>query len=299
MKYPLTVAHVWKLSEADSTPATCTTDGVDYYICEKDGQHSHNPSNEYAKDPAFYTEKVPALGHDWLDWEVVEEYKKDGKEYQLMIRECAREGCHSTENQIVEKGVDPAPVPPVVKNGLVKDEDGVWRYYEDDKFVEKTDIVTFQGGDFWVVKGVLASDANGLTICPDGKAYCLVNGQIQRKDGFAEYRGQWFMLKNGELDENANGLYDYDGGTFVFAAGKLRTDVNGLWQNPKDSKWYFLANGQVQKVSQVAEYNGEFFLVKDGILDTEYKGTYEYDGRTFIVVNGQLYEPLTEEEPAA
>ena len=106
---------------------------------------------------------------------------------------------------------------------------------------------------------------------------------------FAEYKGEWFIIVNGMLDEKANGLYEYDGGLFVFAAGKLRKDVNGLWQNPKDGKWYFLANGQVQKVSQVASYNGEFFVIKDGVLDTDYNGTIEFDGKTFNVVKGQLY----------
>jgi len=293
MVYPLTVAHVWTLSAnpEETIPATCTTDGTNYYICEKDADHDHNPSTKYGKDPAFYTEKVPALGHDWLDWEVVEEYKKDGKEYQLMIRECAR--CHNTENQVVEKGEDPAPVPPTpMKNGLVMDEDGKWRYYENGEFDKKTAIVPFEGGEFWVLDGVLPTNANGLTICPDGKAYFLSQGQILRVSQFAEYQGEWFIIKNGMLDESANGLYDYDGGTFVFAAGKLRKDVNGLWLNPKDNKWYFLANGQVQKVSQVASYNGEFFVVKDGVLDTNYNGTIEYDGKTFNVVNGQLYDEV-------
>lgn len=293
MIYPLTVAHTWVLSPDLSQAPTCLNDGYNYYICDKDDKHGHDMSTVYPDDPAFKKEKVAALGHDFGEWEIAEEYTKDGEAYVLMVRQCSR--CKATENKVIKKSDIPVPPVPEVKNGLVKDEDGVWRYYEDDKFVEKTAIVTFQGGEFWVVKGVLASDANGLTICPDGKAYFLAQGQIQRVSQVAEYKGNWFMIKDGMLDESANGLYDYDGGTFVFAAGRLRKDVNGLWQNPKDNKWYFLANGQVQKVSQVAEYNGEFFLVKDGVLDTAYKGTIEYDGETFIVVNGQLYEPLKEE----
>lgn len=290
MIYPLTVAHTWVLSEAESVAPTCLNDGYDYYICDKDDKHGHDMSTVYADDPAYKKEELPALGHDFGEWAIAEEYTKDGEAYVLMVRACSR--CNATENKVIKKSDIPVPPVPEVKNGLVKDEDGVWRYYEDDKFVEKTAIVTFQGGEFWVVKGVLASDANGLTICPDGKAYFLAQGQIQRVSQVAEYKGEFFMIKDGLLDESANGLYDYDGGTFVFAAGKLRKDVNGLWQNPKDNKWYFLANGQVQKVSQVASYNGEFFVVKDGVLDTGYNGTIDYDGKTFRVVNGQLYDEV-------
>lgn len=238
-------------------------------------------------------EVIPALGHtpgEPVKENVVEPTETEPGSYDEVIYCTVCEAELSREKKEI----------PLPKNGLAQDEEGKWHYYKDDEIdTTKTGIVEFQGGEFWVVKGDLAEDANGLTICPDGKAYFLAQGQIQRKDGFAEYMGEWFIIKNGMLDETANGLYDYDGSQFVFAAGKLLKNVNGLWQNPKDDKWYFLANGQVQNYSGVAEYNGEFFLLKNGVLDTAYKGTIEYDGKTFIVVNGQLYEPLKEEEPAA
>ena len=177
-----------------------------------------------------------------------------------------------------------------VKDGLVQDEDGVWRYYEDDKFAEEfTGIAPYNTGEFFVANGVLCSDANGLNLY-DGKWYFLSQGQIQRgKDGFAEYDGAWFIIKDGELDTTANGLFDYNGGKFLFAAGKLQDQVNGLWQDA-DGTWYFLAKGQVQtQFSGVAEYDGAFFVVKDGVFQADYNGTVEYDGHTFNVVNGQLY----------
>ena len=239
----------------------------------------------YTPDPAYLKKYLNPLGHKFGNWEVVEKYTKDGVNYVNMIRECSV--CHATENQVIKE--ENAPEDAFKKNGLVKDEDGIWRNYVNNVLDTSTKIVPFEGGEFWVVNGVLASDASGLTICPDGKAYFLCHGQIQRVSQFAEYKGEWFIIVNGMLDEKANGLYEYDGGLFVFAAGKLRKDVNGLWQNPKDGKWYFLANGQVQKVSQVASYNGEFFVIKDGVLDTDYNGTIEFDGKTFNVVKGQLY----------
>ncbi|MCD8075350.1 MAG: hypothetical protein LUF27_10045 [Lachnospiraceae bacterium] len=56
-----------------------------------------------------------------------------------------------------------------------------------------------------------------------------------------------------------------------------------------DDQWYFIAVGKVTAVSQVVMYDGAWFVVKDGILDTSCNGTIEYDGATFTVVNGQLY----------
>lgn len=176
------------------------------------------------------------------------------------------------------------------KDGLVQDDDGVWRYYEEDKFAEDfTGIAPYGTGEFFVGNGVLCSDANGLNEY-NGKWYFLAGGQIQRGyNGFALYDGAWFIIKDGELDTTANGLFDYNGGKFLFAAGKLRDDISGLWQDA-DGTWYFLAKGQVQtQFSGVAEYDGAFFVVKDGVFQADYNGTVEYDGHTFKVVKGQLY----------
>ena len=190
---------------------------------------------------------------------------------------------------------------PALKDGFVKDDDEEWRLYEGGKVKEDfTGIYGYNGGEFYLDKGVLQDEANGLNLVK-GTWYFLSQGQVQREDGFAEYDDNWFMIDNGELDENANGLYTYktdEGeGVFLFAAGRLRTDVNGLWQDhfgtygPADT-WYFLADGQVVDYTGVAEYNGSFFVVEKGVFNNNYNGTIEYDGATFNVVNGQLYDKV-------
>jgi len=314
---PLTIAHVWNdkaepfFPNGLSLDATCNEPGYKIYLCKYDGtgweRHGHAtivPGMSYkdlmdAKgievksadgkvvkyDYQVKIEKIEPKGHAWMDWKVERVYEKDGKKYALDIRTCER--CFANEERIRE--ITDAEM----KNGLVQDDKGAWKYYEKDEFVKATKIVEFDGGEFWVVEGNLAAGANGLTLCPDGKFYFLSQGQIQRVSQVAEYQGEFFKIVNGELDLKANGLYDYDGGKFVFAAGRLINTVNGLWQNPQDGKWYFLANGQVQVKTGVASYNGEMFVIKDGLLDEGYAGTCEVDGVEFNVVNGQLY-PIAE-----
>lgn len=179
-------------------------------------------------------------------------------------------------------------------NGLVLDKDGVWRYYLDNEFQKDyVGIVDYNGGSFFVANGILCKDANGLQQNKDGKWYFLANGQIQKqKSGFAEYDGAWFYIKNGELDATVNGLVDYNGGTFLFAAGRLCKEVNGLWQD-FDGTWYFLAQGQLQKQHRgVAMYDGEFFYIIDGKLAVDFNGPIEYNGASFNVRAGQLYEQI-------
>ena len=222
------------------------------------------------------------------------------KVHWYRIRTC--KVCKATEETITQGDAEPEDpqYPAVKKNGLIQDEDGVWRLYKDDKVDETfTGIYEYNGGEFYLAKGVLQNKANGLNLV-NGTWYFLSQGQVQRKDGFAEYDKNWFMIDNGELDKDANGLYPYDGGVFLFAAGRLRTDVSGLWQDhygtygPADT-WYFLANGQVVDYTGVAEYNGAFFVVEDGVFNNSYNGTIEYDGATFNVVNGQLYDQVAKE----
>jgi hypothetical protein len=314
--YPYTIAHTWVLRPAVANDAateaeikqedwlnhqtvegvegdwslepTCVLPGFDLYLCDKDEVHSH-PSNEYPADKAYKKEMKNPLGHEWGEWRVVERFEKDGEIYVKRVCTCERGKCGAVQNEVIKESDIPVPPEPEVKNGLVLDPDGQFRYYKDGEFYPLTNIVRYDGAEFWVVEGVVPLNATGVTVCPDGKAYFLVAGQIVRVSGFEEYQNEWFIINNGLVDTNANGLFDYNGGKFVFAAGKLRRDVDGLWQNPQDKKWYFMAKGELQKVSQVAGYNGQFFVIKDGILDESYNGTIEYDGATFRVVNGQLY----------
>jgi hypothetical protein len=256
LKVPGVHSHIWKTTpDANlSVAPSCLTDGKNVYLCIYDGVHGH------AEPDQVKVEFLSRLGHKWeKEWHVSETYMKDGVSYEVVFQNCERCGAHKQETREV---VNPE------KQGLIKDEDGVWRLYKDGQ-VDKTftDILPFQTGEFWVVKGVVPPEANGLTICPDGKAYFLVSGQIQRVTQWALYNGEWFILKNGELDK-VTGLYDYDGQTFAVESGR-KLLVNGLWQNPKDGKWVYLAEGRLVK---------------------EYTGKVTYDGAIFNVVNGYLVE---------
>ncbi|MCD7812752.1 MAG: hypothetical protein LUH20_01640 [Lachnospiraceae bacterium] len=177
---------------------------------------------------------------------------------------------------------------------LLLAEDGNWYYcVNGETDTSYSGIAAYDGASFFVANGVLCSDAHGLNLFGD-TWYFLAYGQIQTQyTGLALYDGEWFYIKEGVLDTTVNGLIPYDGEQFLFAEGRLLLSYSGLWLNSAeiggDDQWYFIAAGMVQNVSQVALYDGEWFVVKDGILDTSYNGTIEYDGATFHVKDGQLY----------
>lgn len=179
--------------------------------------------------------------------------------------------------------------PAVTKNGLTKDSDGIWRYYENGVFVPASGIAEFEGGYFFVANGLLCADVNGLASFDD-QWFFLSGGQIQiQYTGLALYDGHWLFVRNGMFDPNLNGLVDYDGSQFVVAAGEVIRGINGLWQNT-DGAWYYLADGQVVTYyTGLTQYDGAWFYVINGRLATEFTGDVEYDGAIFWVVNGEVF----------
>ena len=161
-------------------------------------------------------------------------------------------------------------------------------------------LTEYNGAKFYVKDGKIVTDMNGLYLVSgtdeetttDDKFYFFSNGQLQSEyKGLALYDNEWFYLENGYLDTNTNGIVEHDGGKFIVAVGRIAKEANGLWQDPKDGKWYFASNGQIQtQHAGVAGYDGKLFYVIKGELATDYKGTIKYNGVVYEVINGQLYK---------
>jgi hypothetical protein len=257
-------AHDWK-EERDpyvSVPAWCTTDGYDIFFCKHDPE-KHGHSEAFDKDPADVTfadgfKKVitKAVGHDWGDWTASEVFEKGGKKYGVYFRSCKRCGATEQKTEAVKK--------PGLQ-GLAQTDDGRWAYFVDGEISADTLLVPFQGGEFWVVKGYVAN-ASGLTICPDGKAYFLVYGQVARVSQWAEYNGEWFIIENGLLNP-VTGLRVYGGSTFAVQDGQMMQDLDGLFGDPE---------------------TGKIAYCKGGMVQTGFSGTVEYDGETYTVENGYV-----------
>ena len=201
--------------------------------------------------------------------------------------------------------------------GLVQ-YDGEW-FYVTKGILDTTisGVVPYDGGEFVFTQGRLIQELNGLWLNPgDHTWYFIANGQVQRNyTGLALYDGHWFHVVNGifdqtytglviynnawfyvtkgELNTGISGVVSYNGGKFIFSVGRLANEVNGLWLNPKDKKWYFASNGQIQtQYTGVAMYDNEWFYIRKGMLASDYNGTIQYNGATFRVQAGQLYEQI-------
>lgn len=91
---------------------------------------------------------------------------------------------------------------------------------------------------------------------------------------------------------DASGVYAYDGGRFIVINGKVDTSINGAVVTSA-TECLFFANGQVQEsYTGLAEYNGQWFVVKAGKVDTAFNGLFAHDGGTFVVAAGRVVKEL-------
>lgn len=95
--------------------ATCLEDGAVQMVCKYCGEEGE-------------VEKVPALGHDWSEWELIDTYTKDGEELGVYTRDCLRPGCkHHEELVSATAPVEPEqPTDPVEPEAPVETVENIY-----------------------------------------------------------------------------------------------------------------------------------------------------------------------------
>ena len=100
--------------------------------------------------------------------------------------------------------------------------------------------------------------------------------------------GIWYYYGyDGTVDTQKYGFVTYNGATFLVANGRV-ADVSGLHMDPEGNDWYFLSHGQVCDHTGLVMYDGEWFYVKNGRLDTSLSDFVAYDGGLFFVAAGRI-----------
>lgn len=146
---------------------------------------------------------------------------------------------------------------------------------------------------------VISIDNNGkVTGLKPGYAfaYYSINGSLKscivyvESEGLAEEGGRQAYYKGNEIDTSKNGFIWFDGGRYYLVNGVVDKNKSGMVQDPNNKNdWYYCVFGKVlTQKNGLVQYNGKWFMVKNGWLDTTYTGFAEYDGGLFFVARGQL-----------
>ncbi|MBO6307975.1 MAG: leucine-rich repeat protein [Oribacterium sp.] len=133
---------------------------------------------------------------------------------------------------------------------------------------------------------IVVEDSNGKTsVYQNGKAVENYTGlaKLGTKDD-----APWVYVENGKRNQEYSGFVDYDGASFWVSGGTMDPKSEGLKLDTTTDTWYYVGAGMVQNYTGLATYNGEWFYVENGKLNTTLNAFVEYDGGLFAVGAGRI-----------
>ena len=145
------------------------------------------------------------------------------------------------------------------KNGLLKDSDGVWRYYTNNQVDTSYTGFAASGSDqVYLINGVQNTSYSGL-IYNGGNWYYVQKGvRNTAYSGLSVYNGSWYYVKGGTADWSYTGLAQYNG------------------------VWYYVRQGSVDwEYTGSCIYNGKSYYVEKGVLNWKYNSTAVYSSASY------------------
>ncbi len=199
-------------------------------------------------------------------------------------------------NGLVKKPVDPEPTPDEKHaDGLsdVKDADGNWYYYKDNKVA--TDVTTVaknKNGWYYVKNGKVdftytgfASNEKGDWYVKDGCVKFDVNNVIKDTTG-ALSRGTWYYVTGSKVTytntvaKNANGWWKITNGKVDFNYTGVAKNQNGWWR---------IVNGKVDfNCNSVEKNENGWWYIRGGKVDFSYTGIAKNANGWWRIVNGKV-----------
>ena len=168
------------------------------------------------------------------------------------------------------------------KNGLLKDSDGVWRYYTNNQVDTSYTGFAASGSDqVYLINGVQNTSYSGLIY--NGSWYYVKGGTADWSyTGLAQYNGVWYYVRQGSVDWEYTGLCQYDTIWFYIKNGALDWNYTGLCQH--SGVWYYITKGQVNwNYTGSCIYNGKSYYVEKGVLNWKYNSTAVYSSASYTV----------------
>ena len=299
----------WTIGQA----AACCVDGFKWRACTDPGcptlASKDRTKYDQVKDlDGCMKYPIPALEPIYGDKLVIANEEDNGVVYWYHYKTCTRPECIAKAEGDVnyfkpDFGNDKLPKP-------IKDKTDPGYYTQANNYNKQVLVVDHTWGAWNVEVPVTATQRGHLF------RTCTVPGCGGREDFFgnqaefdAKYNpphpvlttgiikdedGAFKLYKMGVFDKDFTGIYD--GYNYVLEKSGKWYVVEGIWENDAmgatlvGSTWYFLANGKVQEVTQLAEYQGKWFYVVNGVIDTSKTALVDYNGGKFVVALGRIVD---------
>ncbi len=168
--------------------------------------------------------------------------------------------------------------PPEVKDGLIKDSDGVWRLYKDNVFQKDyTGFAENTNGEWYVERGIVTftvtdilKDKSGA-IGNAGDWYYVIGSKVQKDftglSNFKNANGWWYIVK-GKVDFTRNGVDKNCNGWWYVTGGKVQFGFTGLANYKNENGWWYIEGGKVNFDHNGVEHNknGWWYVEKSKVI---------------------------------
>ena len=174
------------------------------------------------------------------------------------------------------------------KNGLLKDSDGVWRYYTNNQVDTSYTGFAASGSDqVYLINGVQNTSYSGL-IYNGGNWYYVQKGvRNTAYSGLSVYNGSWDYVKGGTADWSYTGLAQYNGVWYYVRQGSVDWEYTGLCQY--DTIWFYIKNGALDwNYTGLCQHSGVWYYITKGQVNWNYTGSCIYNGKSYYVEKGVL-----------
>ena len=174
------------------------------------------------------------------------------------------------------------------KNGLLKDSDGVWRYYTNNQVDTSYTGFAASGSDqVYLINGVQNTSYSGL-IYNGGNWYYVQKGvRNTAYSGLSVYNGSWYYVKGGTADWSYTGLAQYNGVWYYVRQGSVDWEYTGLCKY--DTIWFYIKNGALDwNYTGLCQHSGVWYYITKGQVNWNYTGSCIYNGKSYYVEKGVL-----------
>lgn len=203
----------------------------------------------------------------------------------------------------------PSTAPMPTEEKTLRKEDGVWKCYAGETFLDTyTGAVRYNGGIFYVTNGILDWSYTGLTKFENrwlyftkskvdysytgatrynGGIFYVTNGTLNWSyTGLTKFENRWLYFTKSKVDYSYTGSARYNGGLFYVTKGTLNWSYTGLTKF--EGRWlYFTRSKFDSSFSGLVNYNGGLFYVSKGVINWSYTGMAKYNNTWYYIVNSK------------
>lgn len=122
----------------------------------------------------------------------------------------------------------------------------------------------------------------------NGEWWCVKDGEIEYSyNGVAQNENGWWKIKDGKVDFTFKGLAKNDNGWWYLKDGKVDFNYNGIVQN--EYGWWKVTNGKVDfSYNGLAQNEHGWWMLQGGKVDFDYNGLCPNEHGTWVLEKGKV-----------